>query len=739
MQRWTIDLVDLGDNILVTPWHPVRIHEGKWFLPKDAGEVTTQRCELVYNLVLESEEPDTNDVYFRIGNYDALSLGHGGRKRYSDHSYLGTAQVVDDLREKDGWKEGKILLGYDTFDRDRSGNIVKLIQRNIPSTEITFDLDYISVFDDKDECTDIVDFMGNVEENLSLLQHNKVSEQQVKDWKASVALTTIAMATIGDKQKMKDVIMDILAIKDRNSPEFNSQEKKINDALKVLERSGDLVVTSEHFLSIIQEWKPKKDMMALFFRWAKKLPQNFNNDSIALVGTIVEQCKCTSLQLLKNRFTFKLVNKTKKRKCGPYGIKISLVQRHDSKRKRDDTYNNIAGLPVTFSFLEKDALNSKASFVKLGMRESNDCVQQFQVEEGIQLVGIAQQQIHKGISFYRRVITELYHKSLAFYVVKFIYGEVYQDLAEDTKHLEFSYNMFYKMRNRYDFLQVFTNMFFLIQDFHNITNFKDQLIQLRKFNSLGAFSEYFFNRSFLLEDKKEYIVQLFCELQSQRQLLFSSIRGDKELKWKYLQASVFIPWLDRRACRSLKKSVMFTLNSSPLDTSCTTGRKTTVSSNSTSYRLSDGVGRTRQQQLTSIEGLSTFQDLLSSQSDVGDINSSCKDNNSTDNNTDSDVDQTTTSKILEEIKLLADNADFSKQLSIISQEMMNKVISSRLVIITDQLQMLSKLSNIEIYQAGGLVNFYHYQETSNPSTFPKNVNLRSYNYIPATEPQYLDY
>ena len=213
----------------------------------------------------------------------------------------------------------------------------------------------------------------------------------------------------------------------------------------------------------------------------------------------------------------------------------------------------MTGLPVTFSFLETEALRSKASFVKVGMREGNKRVQSFQVEEGINLVGVAQQQIHKGASFYRRVMIELSHHALAFFIVKLVYEALNDNLIEDSEYLQFSYSMFFKMRNRFDFLEVFVNMFLQIQDYNNIINFKEQLTQLRNSINLGAFQEYFYHRTFSYEEKRNYIVELFQLVQQNRPLLFTSIRGDENLKWKILQATVFIAWLERKACKSLKK------------------------------------------------------------------------------------------------------------------------------------------------------------------------------------------
>ena len=100
---------------------------------------------------------------------------------------------------------------------------------------------------------------------------------------------------------------------------------------------------------------------------------------------------------------------------------------------------------------------------------------------------------------------------------------------------------------------------------------------------------------------------------------------------------------------------------------------------------------------------------------------------------------TSCSNLLNEIQELATQENFQNSLSIITEKKMNEMLASHLVIITDRIQMITKLANIEFYQAGGLFDWYHYRKTSTSSTFPKEAELRSYVYIPSTEIQHIDY
>lgn len=83
-------------------------------------------CNFVYSLVLEKR-----CSCFTIGNFEAVSLGHGLVDGIARHPYLGTSKVIDDLSQMEGWKDGLINLDPNPAIRDlKSGLMVKLVQYN---------------------------------------------------------------------------------------------------------------------------------------------------------------------------------------------------------------------------------------------------------------------------------------------------------------------------------------------------------------------------------------------------------------------------------------------------------------------------------------------------------------------------------------------------------------------------------------------------------------------------------
>ena len=113
-------LVDLGDGVRITPWHPVQSSAGgAWLFPCDIAAPCFADCRSVFSVVLEGGSA------IRFGDLYAISLGHG---RTDDpllqHDYLGTGKVLQDLRAMEGWQTGHIMLGVRPLVRDEATSLV---------------------------------------------------------------------------------------------------------------------------------------------------------------------------------------------------------------------------------------------------------------------------------------------------------------------------------------------------------------------------------------------------------------------------------------------------------------------------------------------------------------------------------------------------------------------------------------------------------------------------------------
>jgi hypothetical protein len=111
----SMPLCTLDQGVVVTPWHPVSTDGGAtWTFPENLKSQEPTAAGKVVSLVLE--EPDA--FGFDIGPYLAISLGHSLDMPVAKHPYFGSSRVVDDLRRREGWEEGFIVLKAGSLIRD---------------------------------------------------------------------------------------------------------------------------------------------------------------------------------------------------------------------------------------------------------------------------------------------------------------------------------------------------------------------------------------------------------------------------------------------------------------------------------------------------------------------------------------------------------------------------------------------------------------------------------------------
>lgn len=119
------ELVRLPSGLLITAWHPVKVH-GEWCFPADIGVLHDVPCDAVYSYVIEkaSSAPATDNVWpyeaeVIVNGTICATLGHGivGKEKIS-HPFFGTAAVVDALRQCEGWERGRVTFWSNITNQD---------------------------------------------------------------------------------------------------------------------------------------------------------------------------------------------------------------------------------------------------------------------------------------------------------------------------------------------------------------------------------------------------------------------------------------------------------------------------------------------------------------------------------------------------------------------------------------------------------------------------------------------
>ena len=118
-------------------------------------------------------------------------------------------------------------------------------------------------------------------------------------------------------------------------------------------------------MQIVQDWKPKQEILCLYFRIARKLPANFHLDSISTLLCISKQCGYNPVNFLTKTKCLQISPST-----GRYGF--SFMFRTISNKSIDGNTldRKFVGLSLTLTLLEQSVANSCGVIARDGMRSS---------------------------------------------------------------------------------------------------------------------------------------------------------------------------------------------------------------------------------------------------------------------------------------------------------------------------------------------------------------------------------
>ncbi|KAJ7755490.1 hint-domain-containing protein [Mycena metata] len=139
-------LCELGDGLVLTPWHPI-VHESKWVFPAGVATPKMMACDAIYSLLLfPALHPDAHTV--SIGGIWCTTLGHGLVDPSSDvrtHAYLGCYNRVSrDLVDMKGF-EGDGVVECSGTKRDKDGKICGFVGAQDPGQNMGLEVERAAV------------------------------------------------------------------------------------------------------------------------------------------------------------------------------------------------------------------------------------------------------------------------------------------------------------------------------------------------------------------------------------------------------------------------------------------------------------------------------------------------------------------------------------------------------------------------------------------------------------------
>ena len=87
-----VTLCVVNENLITTPWHPVKMETGEWKFPAEFAKFCFERSETsVYSFLLKLRGT------ILIGNAECATLAHGLQGNVIGHSFFGSEAVARDL------------------------------------------------------------------------------------------------------------------------------------------------------------------------------------------------------------------------------------------------------------------------------------------------------------------------------------------------------------------------------------------------------------------------------------------------------------------------------------------------------------------------------------------------------------------------------------------------------------------------------------------------------------------
>lgn len=329
----------------------------------------------------------------------------------------------------------------------------------------------------------------------------------------------------------------------------------------------DISPTTDELLAIIRQWEPKRDIICLYVRWARQLPKNFALDSIATLLCLADQCNYTPLNFLRN---VKTLNVARSTTC--YGVSLSF----DMKRTKDGDAlsKQFLGLSVTLALLQANITNSNGILGKNKMRSSTPRLNQAMTvelgeanNEEATFQATPQIEFHTGQALTNRLWRCIIHRWISLYILEHLFRPQGPSYWNYQDALIYSFQMFANAgRSRYDYLAPLAGFcFHYIDPKHDIESNREQL------NVIWKDPEKFvpFGNTFLTtiteKEKIATITSTFLDLARicPQKCSYDPHHQPLEKRWLMLRAFVFHFWLNQTKNRYIRSQVIQNLTTSP--------------------------------------------------------------------------------------------------------------------------------------------------------------------------------
>mmetsp|Transcript_12824 Transcript_12824/g.25963 ORF Transcript_12824/g.25963 Transcript_12824/m.25963 type:complete len:594 (-) Transcript_12824:112-1893(-) len=347
--------------------------------------------------------------------------------------------------------------------------------------------------------------------------------------------------------------------------EANAILHDYNHTLKILKcQTNDATPSVEYMIQLINDWKPKTEIICMYVRWSKRLRRNFHLDSISTLLCVANQCDYTPHVFLKNVKTLTISSSTT-----TYGLNFKFDTCKNKAIDGTKLNERFLGLSITLRLLQSGIVSGSGTLGNVGLKTSPKAKQSNEdvyLTTGLRNTSQKYVVAHKPTTRFHtnggllgRIWLAIQHRWISIQVVEMLFPAQLALAETEQESLAFSFQMHSSAGpTRYDFLDPLIGVclrFRTTAIIDNHTNIRGNI--WNKPSSFVAFGNGYLQAT-SEKDRIQYVAETFKHLKSMMtnwKKITIHPKTEREVKWQMVRGYAFHSWLDRVKNQQLKVAV----------------------------------------------------------------------------------------------------------------------------------------------------------------------------------------
>jgi hypothetical protein len=348
--------------------------------------------------------------------------------------------------------------------------------------------------------------------------------------------------------------------------EANAILHDYNHAVKMLKSQSttiDPTPSVEYMIRLINEWKPKREIICMYVRWSKRLRRNFHLDSISTLLCVANQCDYTPHVFLKNIKTLTISCSTT-----TYGLNFKFDTCKNKTIDGNKLNEKFLGLSITLRLLQGGVVSGAGTFGNVGLRttqkgkDSNNDVTMATDPKQNQKYVVAHRptsRFHTKGGLLGRIWLAIQHRWISIQIVEMLFPAQLALATTEQESLAFSFQMHSSAGpTRYDFLDPLIGICLRFRTTSIIDNHASILSNVwEKPSSFVAFGNAYL-QSTTEKDRIQFVTETFNDLKSTMtswKKITIHQKTEREVRWQMIRGYAFHFWLESVKNQKIKLAI----------------------------------------------------------------------------------------------------------------------------------------------------------------------------------------